>query len=101
MVKIRDNNAVSYITLYTEQGAEAMQECDNVAEYKVFSSLWISGFRKVHFEALGKRYNTTCFKKEHKEIWREVKVQVSKPPSWTSKNVIKDIDALEQATNAS
>ncbi|GKE34428.1 hypothetical protein Tco_1453750, partial [Tanacetum coccineum] len=80
---------------------EAVQECDNVAEYKAFSSLWIGDFGKVHFEALEKRYNTTCVKNKHKEIWREVEVQVSKRPSWTSENVIEDIDAVEQATNAS
>nr|GEV72997.1 hypothetical protein [Tanacetum cinerariifolium] len=66
MVKIRDKNAVAYRTLYTEQGAEVVQECDNVAEYK-----------------------------------REVEVQVSKPPSWTSENVIEDIDVVKQVTNAS
>ncbi|GJT66896.1 hypothetical protein Tco_1018376 [Tanacetum coccineum] len=80
---------------------ETVQECDNVAEYKAFSSLWIGDFGKVHFEALEKRYNTTCVKNKHKEIWREVEVQVFKPPSWTSENVIEDIDVVEQATNAS
>ncbi|GKC61254.1 hypothetical protein Tco_1088852 [Tanacetum coccineum] len=56
--------------------------------------------KKVHFEALKKQYNTTCVKKKHKEIWREVEVQVPKPPSWTLENVIEDIQAVEQATNA-
>ncbi|GKE42898.1 hypothetical protein Tco_1470182, partial [Tanacetum coccineum] len=68
---------------------------------QAFSSLWIDDFGKVHFEALEKRYNTTCVNNKHKEIWREVEVQVSKRPSWTSENVIEDIDAVEQATNAS
>ncbi|GKA49340.1 hypothetical protein Tco_0742413 [Tanacetum coccineum] len=48
-----------------------------------------------------KQYNTTCVKKKHKDIWIEVEVQVPKPPSWTLENVIEDIDAVEQATNAS
>ncbi|GJW02666.1 zinc finger, SWIM-type containing protein, partial [Tanacetum coccineum] len=110
---------------------EMVQECDNVAEYKVFCSLengsvectcshfLCYGFlcrrvlcvlknrdievisKKVHFESLEKHYNTNCVKKKHKEIWREVEVQVPKPPSWTSKNVTEDIDVVEQDTNAS
>ncbi|GJS77577.1 hypothetical protein Tco_0727458 [Tanacetum coccineum] len=55
----------------------------------------------IHFEALEKQYNTTRVKKKQKEIWREVEVQVPKPPSWTPENVIEDIDVVEQATNAS
>ncbi|GJW44585.1 hypothetical protein Tco_0073384 [Tanacetum coccineum] len=54
----------------------------------------------VHFEALEKQYNTTCVKKKHKEIWKEVEVQVPKPPSWTPENMIEDIDVVKQ-TNAS
>nr|GEV31919.1 hypothetical protein [Tanacetum cinerariifolium] len=80
---------------------EMVQECDNVAEYKVLCSLENSDSGKVHFEALEKQYNITCVKKKYKEIWREDDVQVHKPPSWTPENVIKDIDAVEQATNAS
>ncbi|GJU22453.1 hypothetical protein Tco_1155795 [Tanacetum coccineum] len=80
---------------------EMVQECDNVAKYKVLCSLENGDSRKVHCEALEKQYNTTCVKKKHKEIWREVEVQVPKPPSWTPENVIEDIDLVEQATNAS
>nr|GEX01463.1 hypothetical protein [Tanacetum cinerariifolium] len=79
----------------------AIQKKVNVAEYQVLCSLDDGDSEKVHFEALKKRYNATCVKKKHKEILREVEVQVSKPPSWTPKNLIEDIDAVEQATNAS
>ncbi|GKC78478.1 hypothetical protein Tco_1129252, partial [Tanacetum coccineum] len=51
-------------------------------------------------QALEKQYNTTCVKKKHKEIWRDVEVQVLKRSPWTPGNVIEDIDVVEQATNA-
>nr|GEX48091.1 hypothetical protein [Tanacetum cinerariifolium] len=93
MVKIKDKNAVAYITLYTKK--------ENVAEYKFLCSLEDGDSEKVHFEALKKRYNATCVKKKHKEMWREFEFQVPKPPSWTPKNLIEDNDAVEQATKAS
>nr|GEY07545.1 hypothetical protein [Tanacetum cinerariifolium] len=61
---------------------------------------YFSDSEKLHFEALEKQYNTTCVKKKHKEILRELEVHVPKPPSWTPENVIEDIDVVEQVTNA-
>ncbi|GJU04547.1 hypothetical protein Tco_1120977 [Tanacetum coccineum] len=39
---------------------------------------------------------TTCVEKKHKQIWREVEVQVPKPPSRKTGDVIYDIYAVEK-----
>ncbi|GKA84755.1 hypothetical protein Tco_0806409 [Tanacetum coccineum] len=77
---------------------EMVQECDNVAEYKN------RGIEVISEKYILRRWRSNIIplvKKKHKEIWREVEVQVPKPLSWTPENVIEDIDVVEQATNAS
>ncbi|GJX44553.1 hypothetical protein Tco_0261229 [Tanacetum coccineum] len=87
--------------LLVDKGADHSRHLTIYEKGNVYSEWSLSDSWKVHFEALEKQYNTTCVKKKHKEIWREVEVQVPKPPSRTPENVIEDVDVVEQATNTS
>ncbi|GJR30770.1 FAR1-related sequence 5-like protein [Tanacetum coccineum] len=82
IVKVRDKRASAYRTLDTEKEKEAVQQKEYVAEYKDLLSK-DEGMLATFLEQL-------------KTIKQEVQVQVPKPPSQKTGDVIEDIYAVEK-----
>ncbi|GJU64963.1 zinc finger, SWIM-type containing protein [Tanacetum coccineum] len=120
IVKVRDKRASAYRTLDTEKEKEVVQQKEYVAEYKVLRSLEDGsvectcrhflryGFLCRHALCVSKNRDIevipknkdegmlATFVEQLKTIKQEVQVQVPKPPSQKTGDVIEDIYAVEK-----
>ncbi|GJU16765.1 hypothetical protein Tco_1144731 [Tanacetum coccineum] len=94
MVNIREKNVVAYVTRFCVLMKTGSVECTcrhflrygSMISEKYILRRWRSDIIQLALTINIKRYGE--------------KLRF-KPPSWTSENVIEDIDAVEQVTNAS
>ncbi|GJR56947.1 FAR1-related sequence 5-like protein [Tanacetum coccineum] len=90
IVKVRDKRASAYRILNTEKEKEVVQQKEYVAEYKVLRSLK-DGSVECTYEGM-----LATFVEQLKTIKQEVQVQVPKPPSQKTGDVIEYIYAVEK-----